>query len=124
VSIQYYQTTLYAGVGITGSTVLLIAGVYGTCAFIANISALFIIDKVGRRRMLGWGSLALSLTLLFVAVMTRYFGTNGSKVGQGFIIAGQSYSSHIFGIVTHNILLLFLYNRHIRVQCAFLRECE
>lgn len=34
--IQYYQTILYKSLGIDQKTILALAGVYGTCAFLSN----------------------------------------------------------------------------------------
>ncbi|QRV75968.1 Sugar (and other) transporter [Ceratobasidium sp. AG-Ba] len=85
--IGYYQTILYAGVGITGKTVLLLSGVYGTLGPIANVFSLWKVDSWGRTRSLFWGAIALVIDLTVVMTLTRFFAGTTNMVGQGFVIA-------------------------------------
>jgi sugar porter (SP) family MFS transporter len=64
-AINYYSPTVFKSIGITGaSTSLLTTGIFGViktvCLF---IWAMFLIDQLGRRRLLMWGALGGSLSL-------------------------------------------------------------
>ena len=51
--IQYYQTILYKSLGIQSTTILALAGVYGTMAFVSNVlTTRFLTDQWGRRKMI------------------------------------------------------------------------
>ena len=55
--IQYYQTILYKSLGIESTTILALAGVYGTIAFVSNVlTTRFLTDQWGRRKMILTGS--------------------------------------------------------------------
>ncbi|CUA73991.1 putative quinate permease [Rhizoctonia solani] len=85
--INYYQTILYAGVGITGKTVLLLSGAYGTLGPIVNLISLWKVDSWGRTRSLFWGAIGLVIDLTLVMTLTRFYAGTTNSVGQGFIIA-------------------------------------
>ncbi|KDN36024.1 hypothetical protein RSAG8_11110, partial [Rhizoctonia solani AG-8 WAC10335] len=85
--ISYYQTVLYAGVGITGKTVLLLSGAYGTLGPLANLISLWKVDSWGRTRSLFWGAVGLVVDLTLVMALTRFYAGTTNSVGQGFIIA-------------------------------------
>ncbi|KAG9123793.1 hypothetical protein FRC07_013942 [Ceratobasidium sp. 392] len=85
--INYYQTILYAGVGVTGKTVLLLSGAYGTLGPIANLFSLWKVDTWGRTRSLFWGAVGLVVDLTLVMVLTRFFAGTTNTTGQGFVIA-------------------------------------
>lgn len=49
--LQYYQTILYKSLGISSTTILCLAGIYGTVGFISNtITTIFLADQWGRRK--------------------------------------------------------------------------
>ncbi|KAH7344744.1 putative MFS monosaccharide transporter [Rhizoctonia solani] len=83
----YYQTILYAGVGITGKTVLLLSGAYGTLGPLVNLVSLWKVDSWGRTRSLFWGAVGLVVDLTLVMVLTRFYAGTTNVVGQGFVIA-------------------------------------
>ncbi|KAF5352978.1 hypothetical protein D9758_007943 [Tetrapyrgos nigripes] len=86
--INYYQTTLYTQLGITGHTVLLMAGIYATVGVIINVFSLRLLDTFGRVRLLGYGSLGLCFDLIYSALMARYFADSDNEVGKGFAVLG------------------------------------
>ncbi|KAI1100900.1 putative MFS monosaccharide transporter [Jackrogersella minutella] len=87
--IQYYQTTLYKSLGIQQQTILALAGVYGTVAFIANtITTRFLTDQWGRRKMIISGTIGLVLIMIYSAVMQHVFQNSDNKVGKGFAVLG------------------------------------
>ncbi|EJU00326.1 MFS monosaccharide transporter [Dacryopinax primogenitus] len=87
--IQYYQTILYKALGMTGNNILLLAGVYGTVALIANVlTTWFICDRFGRRPMLLLGLLSVVIVDAYNAIMTDVFATSSNNVAKGFAILG------------------------------------
>ncbi|KAI1385892.1 putative MFS monosaccharide transporter [Hypoxylon trugodes] len=87
--IQYYQTTLYKSLGIQQETILALAGVYGTVAFISNcITTKFLTDQWGRRKMILTGLSGLILVMIYSAVMQRFFQDSNNTIGKGFAVLG------------------------------------
>ncbi|KAK7441769.1 hypothetical protein VKT23_009208 [Stygiomarasmius scandens] len=86
--INYYQTTLYKQLGITGHRVLLLAAIYGTVGVVINIFSLRLLDTYGRVKLLGFGSMGLCIDLIYSALMARYFAGSDNAVGKGFGILG------------------------------------
>ncbi|KAK0432260.1 general substrate transporter [Armillaria borealis] len=86
--VGYYQTTLYRNLGITGQTVLLLAGIYGTVGLIMNVFSIYFLDRFGRVKLLRWGTSALCVDLLYSALMTRYFAGSDNSVGKGLAVLG------------------------------------
>ncbi|KAH8703560.1 putative MFS monosaccharide transporter [Talaromyces proteolyticus] len=87
--IQYYQTILYKSLGINSHTILSLAGVYGTCAFLSNaITTKYLTDQWGRRNMILTGLGGIVLIEIYAAVMQREFQNTNNRVGKGFAILG------------------------------------
>lgn len=87
--IQYYQTILYQSLGTERHTILALAGVYGTVAFVANcITTLWLTDQWGRRKMIISGLLGIIIVEIYAAVMQRQFQHTDDRVGKGFAILG------------------------------------
>jgi sugar porter (SP) family MFS transporter len=87
--IQYYQTILYKSLGINSHQILALAGVYGTCGFLANCLAIrYLLDQWGRRKMLLTGLASCALIQIYASVMQREFQDTGNRVGKGFAILG------------------------------------
>ncbi|MGL6159145.1 sugar porter family MFS transporter [Microbulbifer sp.] len=64
----YYGAVLWQSVGFTESDALLINVVSGAVSIAAVITALLLIDKVGRKPLLWWGSVGMAVTLAVMAV--------------------------------------------------------
>ena len=87
--IQYYQTSLYKGLGIKHRSILALAGAYETLCFICNfIMILFLMDQWGRRKVILAGLAAICVIDTYTAVMTREFKTSHNRVGKGFAVLG------------------------------------
>ncbi|KAJ5933535.1 Major facilitator superfamily domain general substrate transporter [Penicillium verhagenii] len=87
--IQYYQTILYKSLGIGSHTILALAAVYGTVAFLSNaITTKYMTDQWGRRKMLITGLAGIVLIEIYAAVMQLKFQNTDNKVGKGFAILG------------------------------------
>ncbi|KAJ5088009.1 Major facilitator superfamily domain general substrate transporter [Penicillium angulare] len=87
--IQYYQTILYKSLGIGSHTILALAAVYGTIAFLSNaITTKYMTDQWGRRKMLITGLAGIILIEIYAAVMQMKFQNTDNKIGKGFAILG------------------------------------
>lgn len=87
--IQYYQTILYKSLGIGATTILALAGVYGTVAFSSNaLTTLFLTDQWGRRKMILAGLAGIIVVEIYAAIMQLEFQDSSNKVGKGFAVLG------------------------------------
>ncbi|CAG7951667.1 unnamed protein product [Penicillium salamii] len=87
--IQYYQTTLYKSLGIGSHTILALAAVYGTVAFVSNsLTTKYMTDQWGRRKMLIAGLAGIIVIEIYAAVMQRCFQNTDNRIGKGFAILG------------------------------------
>ncbi|KIY69255.1 general substrate transporter [Cylindrobasidium torrendii FP15055 ss-10] len=85
--INYYQTTLYQGVGITGHNITLLAGIYGLVGPIANMVCLAYIDRWGRKPTMWITGIVMSCNMaILMALTSQYTGTTNTT-GQGATIA-------------------------------------
>ncbi|KAI0413942.1 putative MFS monosaccharide transporter [Xylaria grammica] len=110
--IQYYQTNLYKSLGIDSKTILALAAVWGTTAFISNVIAVLILpDRWGRRKMLLAGIICVILTELYSAVLQREFQHTDNRVGKGFAILGI----YIFAVCYYGLInsVTWLYGSEI-----------
>lgn len=86
---QYFQTTLYRSLGMSGKLVLALAAFWGTCGFLFNaISLRYIADRFGRRTLLMTGLAWVAATDIYTAVVQNQFQDTDNKVGKGFAILG------------------------------------
>lgn len=84
--IGYYQTTMYNALGIQGHRAVLVAGIYNCVGPIANlIFIFFILDKVGRKKPLLAGALAITLALFAEAGLNA---ANPDGLREGYSIGG------------------------------------
>ncbi|PTU18610.1 hypothetical protein P175DRAFT_0559427 [Aspergillus ochraceoroseus IBT 24754] len=87
--IQYYQTILYKSLGIETHTILALAAVYGSVAFVSNaLTTRYLTDQWGRRKMILTGLGGIVLVEIYAAVMQREFQNTDNQVGKGFAILG------------------------------------
>ncbi|KAL3469067.1 general substrate transporter [Aspergillus californicus] len=99
--IQYYQTILYRSLGIDQHTILALAAVYGTIAFITNaLTTRFLTDQWGRRKMILTGLGGIILVEIYAAVMQREFQNTDNRIGKGFAILGI----YLFVVIYYGML--------------------
>jgi MFS family permease len=78
---------MYQALGITGQRALLVAGIYNCIGPLANlVFIIFIIDRVGRRRPLIWGTIAISIVLICEAAINSRI--DKANPDHGLSIAG------------------------------------
>jgi SP family sugar:H+ symporter-like MFS transporter len=76
----YYGAVLWQAVGFSESDALLINVISGAISIAACIVALAVIDKVGRKPLLKWGSIGMTITLAAVAI--AFFNAEQSADGK------------------------------------------
>ncbi|POS71651.1 hypothetical protein DHEL01_v209958, partial [Diaporthe helianthi] len=94
-------TILYKSLGIGSTSILALAGVYGTIAFISNVlTTMFLTDQWGRRKMILAGLSGIIIVEIYAAVMQREFQNTNNKTGKGFAILGI----YLFVVVYYGML--------------------
>jgi MFS family permease len=117
--INYYQTTMYRGLGITGRSVLFVSAMYGCMGPIANAICLLFVDKWGRKKPLAYLSFALGIDMIIFTALTAHFSTGGNRLGQGFAIAMIFCFSVIFSLGYNTIQFVFqseIFPLHLRAK--------
>jgi len=68
--INYYQNTMYKALGIVGNKSLLVSGIYNCVGPISNlIFIFFLLDRVGRRKPLLFGTIGITIALICEAAV-------------------------------------------------------
>ncbi|KAL5336177.1 general substrate transporter [Aspergillus crustosus] len=99
--IQYYQTILYKSLGIERHTILALAAVYGTVAFVTNaLTTKYLADQWGRRKMILTGLGGIVIVEIYAAIMQRQFQNTDNQVGKGFAILGI----YLFVVIYYGML--------------------
>ncbi|KAF2755587.1 general substrate transporter [Pseudovirgaria hyperparasitica] len=89
--IGYYQTIMYKNLGIEGNRNLLVTGIYNCVGPVANlIFIIFILDRVGRRKPLLFGTIGITLALMCEAIINSQFDKASSP--------GQEHNLAIAGV--------------------------
>jgi MFS family permease len=117
--INYYQTTMYKSLGITGRSVLFVSCWYGCMGPIANLMCLFFVDKWGRKKPLAYLSFALGVCMTIFTALCAKYTTSNNRVGQGFAIAMIFAFSLIFSAGYNTIQFVFqseIFPLHLRAK--------
>ncbi|EAL93109.1 MFS monosaccharide transporter (Hxt8), putative [Aspergillus fumigatus Af293] len=86
---NHIKAILYKSLGIDSRTILALAAVYGTVAFLTNcLTTKYLTDQWGRRKMILTGLGGIILIEIYAAVMQREFQNTNNRVGKGFAILG------------------------------------
>ncbi|KAJ9499524.1 hypothetical protein LTR99_009693 [Exophiala xenobiotica] len=84
--ITYYAATIYQNeIGLTPLVSRVLAACNGTEYFLASWIAVFIIEKVGRRKLMLFGAAGMSASMVILAVMTKVGGTACGIVAAAFL---------------------------------------
>lgn len=75
--IQVYQAVLYKGLGFSTRQALLMSGVFGICNTAGGTTNLFLIDRIGRRKLFLTGLFILSVWLALFAASSAQYAKNG-----------------------------------------------
>jgi MFS family permease len=78
---------MYDALGITGNRNLLVAGIYNCTGPLANLIFIyFMIDRVGRRKPLIWGTIGIAIALTCEAIVNSQINADAPQ--KGLSIAG------------------------------------
>ncbi|KAI2866612.1 hypothetical protein CBS12448_908 [Aspergillus niger] len=84
--VNYYQTIMYNALGITGNRNTLVAGIYNCVGPITNfIFIFFLLDRVGRRKPMLFGTIAITIALVCEAAL---YSQNLDGTRKGYSIGG------------------------------------
>lgn len=104
----YFQPALYAGLGMSGPSILLITGINGALGVIVTgIFITFILDRVGRKKPLIFGAIGMAICLAIEAGINAKWGgkdannPDAQRAGIAFIILfGSLFFGTSFGPVS------------------------
>lgn len=84
--VTYYAATIYENeIGLTPFISRILAACNGTEYFLASWIAVFIIEKVGRRKLMLFGAAGMSGSMVILAVMTKIGGSGPGIVAAAFL---------------------------------------
>ncbi|KAL4979975.1 general substrate transporter [Aspergillus desertorum] len=82
-------------------TILALAAVYGTVAFLTNaLTTKFLTDRWGRRKMILAGLSGIIVVEIYAAVMQREFQNTDNRIGKGFAVLGI----YLFVVIYYGML--------------------
>lgn len=113
-AINYYSPRIFSSIGITGSsTKLFSTGVYGIVRLVAVIIAMyFVVDKIGRRKMLMGGAVVMGFSMWFIGAYVKVANPEESSG-----LSAGGYASVVF-IYIYAIGFCFSYAGIPWIYCA------
>jgi hypothetical protein len=85
-TVTYYAATIYENeIGLSPFISRILAACNGTEYFLASWISVFIIEKVGRRKLMLFGAAGMSGSMVVLAVMTKIGGTGPGIVAAAFL---------------------------------------
>ncbi|KAL5346927.1 hypothetical protein ACLOAV_008070 [Pseudogymnoascus australis] len=70
----YYSPTLFKTMGLEYDMQLIMSGVLNICQLVGVASSLYTMDRVGRKPLLVWGSVLMSVSHIIIAALVGVFG--------------------------------------------------
>ncbi|KAF2171325.1 hypothetical protein M409DRAFT_18440 [Zasmidium cellare ATCC 36951] len=94
-AINYYSPRIFKSIGLTGSTTGLYAtGIYGIVRLVAVVIAMyFVVDKVGRTKMLIGGSIVMGFAMWFIGAYVKLAPTTSSSTQH---LSAGGYAAAVF----------------------------
>lgn len=89
--ITYYATILFQRLGLSDVTSRLIAAANGTEYFFASLIAIFIIDRIGRRKLMLFGAVGQCITMILLAVLGSVRGSGAQVVSAVLLFVFNSF---------------------------------
>jgi MFS family permease len=84
--ITYYASFIYQQyIGLDGMTSRILAAANGTEYFLASWIAVFVIEKFGRRKLMIFGAVGQSGSMVILAIMAKLGGTGPGIVAAAFL---------------------------------------
>ncbi|KAG9311786.1 general substrate transporter [Chiua virens] len=89
--ITYYATLLFQRLGLSDVTSRIIAAANGTEYFLASFIAIFLIDRIGRRKLMLFGAVGQCLTMVLLAVLGSIQGNSTQVVSSVLLFVFNSF---------------------------------
>jgi len=90
--ITYYAATIYQQeIHLSGITSRILAAANGTEYFLASFIAVYTIEKFGRRSLMLFGAVGMSLSMMILAIMNAFPGTATGIVAATFLFIFNSF---------------------------------
>ncbi len=83
-AVLYYGPEIFADAGLSSGDSLLSQVLVGVVNMVTTVIALFIIDKVGRKKLVYWGVSGMIICLLMIALF--FFAGSSLGLGNGFLL--------------------------------------
>ena len=83
-AVLYYGPAIFADAGLSSGDSLLSQVLVGVVNMVTTVIALFIIDKVGRKKLVYWGVSGMILCLLMISLF--FFAGQSLGLGNGFLL--------------------------------------
>ena len=117
--ITYYQSAMYEGLGVSDAGGLLLNAVYHSVAPLATLIFItFIVDSIGRKKPLIWGTCALPVLFIVFAIINSKNEDNLNKTASTAGIAIMFIYNVVFclcwGPVGWTYLEVIVSSRHTR----------
>lgn len=85
--ITYYAATLFGRIGLNDNLSRLLAACNGTEYFLASWIAVALVEKTGRRKLMMFGAGGMSLSMVVLAVTSKYSAKPYMNTGSGIVAA-------------------------------------
>ncbi|KAI8375415.1 general substrate transporter [Choanephora cucurbitarum] len=93
----YYLTDVMIQAGMTYSMAMLMAGIDAIVYFIGACLPIFIVERVGRRKIMLWGLIAQAVTLVWIGGAQKANTDNPSPSAANAAVAGTILYNFVFG---------------------------
>ncbi|KAL9094264.1 MAG: hypothetical protein Q9165_003404 [Trypethelium subeluteriae] len=77
--VYFIPTVLQDNVGLTRNLSLLLGGVINIMFIIGSFVPAFLVDRIGRRRPMMWGSFGLGISMMLISILLSFQGTSVQK---------------------------------------------
>ena len=77
--VYFVPTVLQDNVGLTRNLSLLLGGVINIMFIIGSFVPAFLVDKIGRRQPMMWGSLGLGISMMLISILLSFQGSSVQK---------------------------------------------
>ncbi|KAK9371425.1 general substrate transporter [Lipomyces kononenkoae] len=125
--IAYYQTTLFrTSVGLSEDTAKLVAGFSALCYFAGTLPPIYLVEKIGRRKLLIWGAAGCGLSMLvFTVLLATATGTQAggwAAASMIFVFEFTVGSSWVSGVWIYSPEISPLRWRHLDNSLAIMSQ--
>lgn len=98
-AVLYYAPSIFESAGTDTGDSLLNSAIIGITMTVFTLLAMFVIDKMGRKKLMFWGSIGYLLGLFAISAAYYYYGTNFTAAGGRIVLLALMVyiAAHAFG---------------------------